>query len=320
MKLFVQIPCLNEEETLPLVLQDIPRKIPGIDHIEVLIIDNGSTDNTMAVAKAHGVTHFVRHIGRRGLAQAFRDGLWYCLEHGADIIVNTDGDNQYPGSAIPDLVRPIVEGRADMVIADRQVQTIDHFSPGKKLMQRVGTRVLNLAAGTDVPDAPSGFRAYSREAALKLNVVTRFSYAMETLIQAGSKNLAIATVPITVNPKTRESRLFKNNFEHVFKSGLAILRAFVMYRPFVLFITLGLLLLVLGLIPFAHFIWLWIMQHPRSVFGVHHLQSLIIGSVLLMASFVSFTLGVIADLIRINRSLIEDGLELSKRSRLAPRG
>ncbi len=313
MKLFVQIPCLNEEETLPMVLEEIPRKIPGIDSIEVLIIDNGSTDRTVEVAKAHGVKHFVRHIGRRGLAQAFRDGLWYSLEHGADIVVNTDGDNQYPGASIPALVRPILDAKADLVIADRQVHNIEHFSPAKKLVQRFGTGVLNLAAGTHVPDAPSGFRAYSREAAIKLNVVTRFSYAMETLIQAGHKNLAIATVPITVNPKTRESRLFKNNFEHVVKSGMAIMRAFVMYRPFVPFVTLGLLFLVLGLTPFVHFLWLAATEKSRNVYGTHHLQWLIIGSVLLMASFVSFTLGIIADLTRINRSLAEDDLELTKR-------
>lgn len=316
MKLFVQIPCLNEAETLPMVLREIPRKIKGIDSIEVLIINNGSTDDTVKIAKELGVKHFVNHVGRRGLAQAFRDGLWYCLKNGADIIVNTDGDNQYPGAYIPDLVRPIVEGKAEMVIADRQVQSIEHFSPGKKLLQRFGTAVLNLAAGTKVPDAPSGFRAYSREAAIKLNVVTRFSYAMETLIQAGTKNLAIATVPIEVNPKTRESRLFKNNFEHVFKSGMAILRAFIMYRPFVLFLTLGFTFLFLGLIPFAHFLWLAITLKSRYVFGSHHLQSLIVGSVLLIASFISFTLGVIADLTRINRSLAEDELELVKRNLL----
>jgi len=313
MKLFVQIPCLNEAETLPLVLKDIPHTIPGIDSIEVLVINNGSTDNTVTVAKANGVKHFVNHIGRRGLAQAFRDGIWYCLEHGADIIVNTDGDNQYPGSAIAALVQPILEGRAEMVIADRQVHTIEHFSGWKKLMQRFGTWVLNRAARTNVPDAPSGFRAYSREAAIKLNVVTRFSYAMETLIQAGHKSIAIAAVPITVNPKTRESRLFNNSFEHIFKSGMAITRAFIMYRPLVPFLSLGFIFLGLGLIPFIHFLWLAITEKSRYVYGSHHLQSLIVGSVLLVASFISFTLGVVADLTRINRSLAEDNLELTKR-------
>ncbi len=311
MKLFIQIPCLNEAETLPLVLADIPKSIPGIDSIEVVVINDGSTDKTSEVAKKYGVKHIVEHPGTQGLAKSFRDGLWYGLEHDADIIVNTDGDNQYPGSAIAALVQPILDKQADIVIADRQIDSIRHFSPGKKFLQRFGTRVLNLAAGTNIPDAPSGFRAYSREAALRLNVVTRFSYAMETLIQAGNKGMAIASVPITINPKTRESRLFNSTAEHVLKSGVAIMRAFVMYRPYTVFISLGWLLLVAGLIPFVRF--LYFVSHQG---GAHHLQSLIFGTVLLTAAFVSFTLGVIADLIRINRTLLEDNLELSKRSSL----
>lgn len=312
MKLFIQIPCLNEAETLPLVLKAIPKSIPGITSIEVLVIDNGSSDETVAVARAHGVTHFVHHVGRRGLAQAFRDGILYCLNQGADIIVNTDGDDQYPGSAIPALVAPILSGKAEIVIADRQVQQIAHFSPTKKLLQRTGTWVLNQAAGTDLPDAPSGFRAYSREAAFRLNVVTRFSYAMETIIQAGNKKLAIVSVPITVNPKTRESRLFNSNAEHVMRSGAAIVRAFLMYRPLTLFISLGWLLLLSGLIPFVRY--LYFATHGG---GAGHLQSLVLGTVLLVAALVSFTLGVIADLIRINRILIEDSLELTKRAAAA---
>lgn len=311
MKLFIQIPCLNEAETLPLVLRDIPATIAGIDSIEVLVINDGSTDATLEVAKKLGVKHFVHHRGNQGLAKSFRDGLWYSLEHGADIIVNTDGDNQYPGGSIADLVQPILDHRADIVIADRQIHTINHFSRSKKILQQVGTWVLNQAAGTNVPDAPSGFRAYSREAALRLNIVTRFSYAMETLIQAGNKGIAITSIPITVNPKTRESRLFKSDSEHVIKSGLAIMRAFLMYRPYMVFISLGWLLLVGGLIPFVRFLYLVGRQG-----GAHHLQSLIFGTVMLTAAFVSFTLGVIADLIRINRSLIEDNLELSKRQSL----
>ncbi|MFA5004071.1 MAG: glycosyltransferase family 2 protein [Candidatus Saccharimonadales bacterium] len=311
MKLIVQIPCLNEAETLPLVLADIPKKIDGIDEIEVLVIDDGSSDETIAIAKKLGVKHFVHHARTRGLAQSFSDGLQKCLELGADIIVNTDGDNQYPGSAISELVQPILEKRADMVIGDRQVHKIDHFSQTKKLLQRLGTNILNLAAGTDLPDAPSGFRAYSQEAALKLNVVTRFSYAMETLIQAGNKRLCIVSVPITINAKTRESRLFNSDAEHVIKSGVAILRAFVMYRPYALFISLGWILLLAGLVPFVRF--MYFVAHQG---GAHHLQSLIFGTVLLTAAFVSFTLGVIADLIRINRILIENTLELTKRQKL----
>jgi glycosyltransferase involved in cell wall biosynthesis len=310
MKLVIQIPCLNEEQTLPLVLESIPKHIPGIDSIDVLVINDGSDDRTVEVAKAHGVKHFVHHPQRQGLARSFHDGILKALELGADVIVNTDGDNQYPQADIPLLIQPIVAGRADMVIADRQIQQIAHFSAGKKFMQRVGTRVLNAAAGTQVPDAPSGFRAYSREAAMRLNVVTRFSYAMETLIQAGNKGMSIASVPITVNPKTRESRLFKSNWEHVLKSGVAITRAFIMYRPYALFMTLGIVLLVIGMFPFLRFLYFVFNDD-----GTGHLQSLVSGGVLLIASFISFTLGVVADLIRINRVLIEEGLELSRRAR-----
>lgn len=310
MKLVVQIPCLNEEKTLPLVLQSIPKKIPGVDTIEVLVIDDGSTDETVKVAREHGVKHFVIHQQRKGLARSFHDGVNRALEMSADIIVNTDGDNQYPQEKIGDLVQPIIEGQADIVIADRQVQNIAHFSPVKKLMQRVGTAILNAAAGTAVPDAPSGFRAYSREVAMQLNVVTRFSYAMETIIQAGNKNFAITSVPIETNPKTRESRLFKNSFEHIRKSGSAIIRAFIMYRPVAFFVTLGVVLFVLGLIPFGRFMYFLVTEG-----GQGHIQSLVVGSVFLVAAFISFALGIIADLIRINRVLIEDVLEQTRRSR-----
>ncbi len=310
MKVIVQIPCLNEEKTLALVLESIPRKIPGVDSVEVLVIDDGSADQTVAVAEKHGVKHFVLHKSRRGLARSFHDGTLKALELGADIVVNTDGDNQYPQARIADLVQPIIRGEAEIVIGDRQVQDIAHFSPGKKLFQKLGTHVLNAAAGTNVPDAPSGFRAYSKEALMQLNVVTRFSYAMETIIQAGNKQLAIASIPITTNPKTRESRLFKSHTEHVIKSGISIARAFTMYKPYAIFVTLGVALLAFGLLPFGRFLYFAVFEN-----GSGHVQSLIIGSVLLIASFISFTLGVIADLIRINRSLIEDSLEQIKRSR-----
>lgn len=310
MKVIVQVPCLNEETTLPLVLKSIPTSIPGVDSIEVLIIDDGSTDKTIAVAKKYGVKHFVFHAQRKGLARSFHDGILKALELGADIIVNTDGDNQYPQERIGDLVQPIIKGKADIVIADRQVQNIKHFSPAKKLMQNVGTKILNMAAGTDVPDAPSGFRAYSRETAMQLNIVTRFSYAMETIIQAGNKNMKIVSVPVITNAKTRESRLFNSSLEHIYKSGSAIIRAFVMYKPVALFVTVGTTLFVLGLIPFGRFLYFAVADSSQG-----HVQSLIIGSVLLIAAFISFALGVIADLIRINRVLIEDGLEQSRRAR-----
>jgi glycosyltransferase involved in cell wall biosynthesis len=310
MKVVVQVPCLNEEETLPLVLASIPKKIPNVDSVEVLIIDDGSTDKTIEVAKKYGVKHFVFHPQRKGLARSFHDGVMKALEMGADIVVNTDGDNQYPQERIADLVQPIIAREADIVIADRQTSKIKHFSLGKKIMQRVGTMVLNKAAGTKVPDAPSGFRAYSRESLMQLNVVTRFSYAMETIIQAGHKNMSIVSVPIKTNPKTRESRLFKSSWEHVRKSGSAIIRAFIMYRPYVFFLTLGAMLFLAGIFPFGRFLYYFLIDGSGG-----HLQSLLLGSVLLVGSFIAGALGIIADLIRINRTLIEENIEQARRAR-----
>ena len=199
MKVFVQIPCLNEEATLPSVLESIPKQISGVDQLEILVVNDGSSDKTVEVAKKHGVKHFVHHTRNMGLARSFRDGVDYALKHGADIVVNTDGDNQYPQSRIADLVKPIINDQADIVIGDRQTAKIAHFSPFKKLMQRVGSRVVNFAAGTDLPDAASGFRAYSRNSLVKLNIVTQFSYCMETIIQAGNKRLRIASIKIETN-------------------------------------------------------------------------------------------------------------------------
>lgn len=311
MKLIVQIPCLNEEQTLPIVLKSIPKRIAGITSIEVLIIDDGSTDKTVEVAKAHGVKHFVRHSRNQGLGRSFHDGVLKALELGADIVVNTDGDNQYPQEKIAELVQPIINGRADIVIADRQTHLIAHFSLFKKLLQKVGSAVVNKAAGTHLPDAASGFRAYSRESLLRLNTITRFSYCTETIIQAGNKGLAITSVPVTTNPKLRESRLFKSTWEHVRKSGITIVRAYIMYKPYMLFGSLGILLFILGLFPFARFIYLFLEEGTWS----GHIQSLLAGSLLMTCAFLSFTLNVIADLIRVNRILIEDGLEQAKRAR-----
>ncbi len=311
MKLVVMIPCLNEEPTLPLVLSTIPKKIEGIDEIEVLVIDDGSTDKTVEVAKSFGVKEFVHHPQNRGLAHSLRDGIQRALELHADILVLTDGDHQYPQERIPDLVRPIIEGKADTVIADRQVQTIEHFSPTKKLLQKLGTKVMNVAAGTNLPDATSGFRAYSKEAAIKLNLIGRFNFATETTIQAAHKRLALATLVIETNPKTRESRLFKSSWEHVRKSAVAMLNAFTMYKPYAVFFGIAAFFFILGLVPFVHYLYLVLtVKNPN---GAHHLQSLVIGAVLLNASFVSVTLGIIANLIRINRALLEDTLEVIKR-------
>ena len=307
MKLFVQVPCLNEEETLPLVLESIPREIPGIDEIEILIIDDGSTDRTIEVAQAHGVHHIVRHARNMGLARSFRDGVDYALAHGADIVVNTDGDNQYPQDRITDLVQPIVHGTADIVIADRQTSTIAHFSPFKKAMQQVGSSVVNKAAGTALPDAASGFRAYSKNALLRLNVITQFSYCMETIIQAGNKRLRIASLPIETNPKTRESRLFKNIWQHMFKSAGAISRSYLMFKPHLVLGTLGTLMLLAGLIPFIRFFVFWLQGE-----GGGHVQSLIFGSAMLVGALLSYALLVIADLQRTNRVLLEESLERIK--------
>ena len=310
MKVIVQIPCLNEEQTLPLVLNSIPRSIPGVDEVEILIIDDGSTDKTIEVARRLGVQHIVRHSRNRGLSKSFQHGVERALELGADIVVNTDGDNQYPQERIRDLVQPIINGEADIVIADRQTHTIEHFSPLKKLLQRIGSAVVNLAAGTDLPDAASGFRAYSRQSLLELNLVTTFSYCMETIIQAGNKRLAITSIPVDTNPKTRESRLFKSTWEHVRKSAAAIIRAYIMYKPNVIFGSLGTLFFVVGIYPIARFLYLSVVDHGRG-----HLQSLILGSLLLMAAFLCLVLNVIAELVRINRSLIEQNLEIDKKMR-----
>lgn len=307
MKVFVQIPCLNEEKTLSLVLESIPQEIKGVDELEILIIDDGCTDKTVEVARHYGVTHFVYHTRTMGLARSFRDGIDYALAHGADIVVNTDGDNQYPQGRIGDMVQPIIAGNADIVIGDRQTSNIAHFSPFKKIMQRFGSWVVNLAADTDLPDAASGFRAYSRASLMKLNIVTPFSYCMETIIQAGNKRLKIISIPVETNPKTRESRLFSNIFQHMRRSGDAIVRSYIMYKPHVIFVTLGFIFLLLAAIPFVRYIVYFLFIDGRG-----HLQSLIFGSSMLVISLISFALLIISDLQHTNRILLEDQLERLK--------
>ena len=307
MKLFIQIPCLNEEQTLPMVLEHMPTSIPGIDSIELLIIDDGCSDRTVEVAKSLGVRHFVHHAKPMGLARAFLDGVDYALKHGADIVVNTDGDNQYPSETIGELVQPIVRHEADIVVGDRQTAKIAEFSAFKKLMQRFGSWVVNKAAGTHIPDAASGFRAYSRNSLLKLNIITEFSYCMETIIQAGNKRIAITSYAITTNPKTRESRLFSNIFEHMAKSGGAIIRSYLMFRAHSIFKWATVIFAVLGMIPFVRYLVFLLQGESGS-----HVQSLLVGIVLLVCALISLMLLIISELLRIQRKLVEDQLERSK--------
>lgn len=304
-KLIVQIPCYNEEETLPLVVNSIPRKIKGIDVVEIMIIDDGSKDKTIEVAKKLGVDHIVKHRKNKGLAATFYDGIQESLRLGADIIVNTDGDNQYPQEDIPKLIQPIMDGDFDMVIGDRETAKIAHFSPLKKRLQRLGSDMVNKAAGTNIPDAVSGFRAYSRVAAMDLNVVTTFSYCTETIIHAGKKRVPMTYIAVKTNPKTRESRLFKNMRQHIYKSTQTIFRSYAMHEPFKIFFTFGVLLFVIGTLPFFRYLWL-VLDHGEPVAG--HLQSLLVGGVLALMGFLTIVLGVIADLIAINRKLLEESL------------
>lgn len=302
MKLVVQIPCLNEEKTLPLVLKSIPNKIPRVDEIVVVIINDGSTDGTVKVAEKYGVKNFVNHKKNMGLARSFQDGLDYALSIGADIIVNTDGDNQYPQERISDIVQPIIDGEAEIVIGDRQTHTIEHFSWLKKRLQKLGSKLVNKAAGTDIPDAVSGFRAYSREAALRMIVINGFSYCTETIIHAGQKRISITSVPIITNKPTRKSRLFKNIWQHIFLTTRVIAKSYFMYQPIKIFMRPALILTLVGILPFIRYFVLAFIEKDAGA----HLQSLILGVALLTAGFLFGVLGILADLIRTNRIINED--------------
>ncbi len=310
MKVVVQIPCLNEELTLGKVIDSIPKKIKGVSKITILLIDDGSSDKSLKIAKAHGVSEIIHHTKTIGLGKTFHDGVMRGLELGADIIVNTDADDQHPQNLIGELVKPILDGRADIVIGDRETGSVEYFSPLKKWLQKKGTQVVNAAAGTNVPDAASGFRAYSRESLMQINTVTRFSYTMETIIQAGNKGLAIESIPIIAKKAQRPSRLFKSMRQHVLRSASAIVRAYIMYKPYMVFTTLAIILLVIGLIPFARFVY-FALHGERG----QHTLSLLLGLTFLISSLLSVAIGILADLIRTNRILNELTLENLKRMR-----
>jgi glycosyltransferase involved in cell wall biosynthesis len=313
MKLIIQIPCLDEEQTLPATIADLPRSVPGIDEIELLVVDDGSSDRTVEVARECGVHHVVRLTNNKGLAAGFQAGLDACLKLGADVVVNTDADNQYKGSDVPKLVAPIVAGEADMVVGDRRVGEIDHFSGSKKRLQRLGSWVVRRVSGTEITDATSGFRAYNREAALQLLVVDNFTYTLESLIQAGKMLVAVDEVEIGTNPKTRESRLFDSTGSYVRRNTPAILRIYARYEPLRAFFAAALVVLLLAFAAWAPFLIDWIFNGDNS----GHIQSLILGAVLFIAAVQLFALGVIGDLLASQRVMTQRVFERVRRVELA---
>lgn len=322
MKVIIQIPCLNEEDNLPATLADLPKEIEGVDLIETLVIDDGSTDRTVEVALECGVDHIVRLPNNRGLATGFQAGLDACLKLGADIVVNTDADNQYSGADIPLLIQPILEGRAEMVVGDRDTKSIEHFSPSKKILQKVGSWVVRRLSDTEVTDATSGFRAYNREAALQLLVVDNFTYTLESLIQAGKSRVAVDEVPIRTNAKTRESRLFGSTSAYVRRNGLAILRIYTRYEPLKVFLALAAITGLAAVAAWMPFLVDWVVNGDRD----GHIQSLLLGAVLFIVSIQFFALGIIGDLMagqrvmtqrvfeRVRRIELELGVEPAHRS------
>lgn len=313
MKLIIQIPCLNEEETLAVTLNELPKQIDGIDEIDILIIDDGSTDKTVRVAKDNGVNHIIKFTNNKGLAEAFNAGIDACLKLGADIIVNTDGDNQYSANDIEKLILPILKKEADIVIGDRQVNNVQHFSFTKKKLQLLGSWVVKHVSNTEVPDATSGFRAFSKEAALRMNVITKFSYTLETIIQAGKKNLAVAHIPVQTNEKLRDSRLFKSIPSYLKRSVLTIFRIYTMYEPLKTFIWIGGLIFGAGFLVSLRYLFLKFIMGS----GAGHIQSLILGAVLLMIGFQVMMIGLVADLIGGTRRLQEDILYRVKKLELS---
>jgi glycosyltransferase involved in cell wall biosynthesis len=313
-KLVIQIPCYNEAETLPATLRDLPNSVPGIDSIEVLVIDDGSDDGTAAVARAHGVKHVVRAPVNQGLARAFAAGLDYALKIGADIIVNTDGDNQYRGDCVAKLVAPILHHEAEVVVGNRNPARLGHFSFLKRGLQALGSSIVRGLSGTSIPDVTSGFRAFSREAALRMNVVSEFTYTIETVIQAGIKQLAVTHVDIDVNPVTRPSRLFPNIRSYVVRSAVTIVRIYALYNPLRVFVLIGGALLLGGLGIGIRFTIYYFLDG-----GAGHIQSLILAAVMLITGFQAILFGIIADLVGSNRRMIEDALLRIRRVELRER-
>ena len=321
-KLIIQIPCLNEAETLPATLAGLPRAIPGIDVIEVLVIDDGSRDGTADVARAAGVEHIVRLRRNKGLAAAFAAGIDASLKQQADFIVNTDADNQYPGREIPKLLQPLLNGDADIVIGDRNIVEVRHMSWRKRQLQRLGSWVVRQVSGTSVPDTTSGFRAYTREAALRMTIVSEFSYTLETIIQAGKKRMAIAHVAVATNPRTRQSRLFDSVFSYIKRSAATIVRIYAMYEPLKIFSYMGAAIVAVGFLICVPFVITYL-RDPRLAAG-RNLQSIILGAVFMIVGFQVLLIGLLADVISANRKLLEDlvyrvrGLETPERTDRSP--
>ncbi|MHC4385448.1 MAG: glycosyltransferase family 2 protein [Planctomycetota bacterium] len=303
MKLIIQIPCYNEEESLADVIADLPKELPGVDEIEYLVIDDGCTDRTVEVAKEAGVHHVLSLPTNKGLAVAFLEGLRRCVELGADVIVNTDGDHQYPGQYVPDLIQPILDRKAELVIGSRPIEEIEYFSWLKKRLQRIGSYVVRKCSGTDIPDTTSGYRAYSADAAMKLHVFNPYDYALETIIQAGHMGIKLAHVPITVNPKTRESRLFPSYGYYVRQSAPIILRAYATYKPFRTFFMLGAVTGIAGFAICLRFLYYYFIDS-----GSGFVQSLILGAILLILSFNLFMLAILSDVVTANRKLMQQAL------------
>ena len=311
MKLVIQIPCYNEETTLPTTIQDLPRELQGIDEVEVLVVDDGSVDRTAAVARDLGVDHVVCMKQNQGLAYAFMAGLDAALEAGADIIVNTDADNQYRGEDIRKLIEPLLEGKADIAVGDRGVATLKHFSPVKRLLQRWGSWVVERAAGIEIPDATSGFRAFTREAAMRLTVLSDYTYTLETLIQAGARRMAVTYVPIQTNPSTRQSRLIQNTPTFLAISAVTILRFYAMYRPLRLFLSLGAVMIAGGVALGLRFLYYFIMGA-----GTGKVQSLILAAIMTIVGFQVCLIGLMADLVRLNRKMLEEAVYRVRRMEL----